>query len=328
MSRTKKKTEKVKKPAKPSAIKRLYQRFRSWETWLDQRQRVCDYSVPVDDTEHTCQHCGSAFVGRYCSQCGKPAHFQRFTWKLMIRNFLDIWGLGNRPMFRTIRDLFWRPGYMIRDYLDGHHLSFFPPFKMLAVWTLILVFIMWLLNTTGVAHYEEGKTFVQGIRDSLGNRISSTTALLLDQLDRVLKFFNDHELYRFIVQNVLVVLAVKAAFRKVSDFNLVETFYSQIYINCQFHILACASMLLTWRIPGYVSLFPYMQGLVPAVLVLTYDFHQLYGLKWKRSLWKTVVTMINLVILYSIILMVIIGILFLVEHFTNPGSASQLMYIH
>lgn len=321
MSKTKKKTKKVKKPAKPSLIKRLYRRFRDWEIRLDERQRICDYTVPIDDTEHTCQHCGSAFVGRYCSQCGKPAHFQRFTWKLMIRNFLDIWGMGNRPMFRTIRDLFWRPGYMIRDYLDGHHLAFFPPFKMLAVWTLILLFLIWLFNAAGISvAAEDEQTLVKSINESLGGKVSSTTALLLDQLDRVLKFFNDNKLYQFILQNVLVVMAVKAAFKKVSDFNIIETFYSQIYINCQFHILACVSMLLTWRIPTYVSLFPYMKGVIPAFLVLTYDFHQLYGLKWKRSLWKTIVTMFNLLILYTIILLVIIAGLFMVEHFTNPES--------
>ena len=33
-------------------------------------------------------------------------------------------------MFRTIRDLMLRPGYMIRDYLSGMQSAYFPPFKM------------------------------------------------------------------------------------------------------------------------------------------------------------------------------------------------------
>ena len=33
-------------------------------------------------------------------------------------------------MFRTIRDLILRPGYMIRDYLQGMQMAYFPPFKM------------------------------------------------------------------------------------------------------------------------------------------------------------------------------------------------------
>ena len=61
-------------------------------------------------------------------------------------NFLDILGLGNRPMFQTIRELFVRPGYMVRDYLNGQRQRYFPPFKMLAVMALLLVFVTWLTN--------------------------------------------------------------------------------------------------------------------------------------------------------------------------------------
>jgi hypothetical protein len=53
-------------------------------------------------------------------------------------NFLDIWGLGNRPMFRTVMELFWRPGYMVRDYLNGHRNFYFPPFKLLAIMVVFL----------------------------------------------------------------------------------------------------------------------------------------------------------------------------------------------
>ena len=38
--------------------------------------------------------------------------------------------MGNRSMFRSLRDLVLRPGYMIRDYLSGMQSAYFPPFKM------------------------------------------------------------------------------------------------------------------------------------------------------------------------------------------------------
>ena len=167
---------------------------------------------------------------------------------------------------------------------------------------------------------EEVVSFTQGITESMGNKMSETTSFLLAQIDRVLEFLDEHLLYSIIVQNILVVLAVKAAFRKISDFNLVETFFSQIYINCQFHILAFVSMLLTWRILDHYSLFPYMVGLIPAPLVLTYDFHQLYDVTWKRALWKTIVTTFNVLILYTIGATILIAVLMLTEHFTNPAS--------
>lgn len=298
-----------------------YGKFRQWVLSVEERQKNDMPPIVTRDTAtYVCPHCGTEYSGAYCPKCSMPSRWKRFNWKLLFLNFLDIWGLGNRPMFRTIRDLFWRPGYMIRDYLRGHHLSYFPPFKMLAVWTLILMFMMWLLGNNAV-DANDAKSFSDGyLASQFDNKMSAITTMLITQIDRILAYLDDHMLYSIIAQNILVVLAVKSAFRKVSDFNLVETFFSQIYINCQFHILAFVSMLLTWHVPEHYSMYPYMVGLIPAPLVLTYDFHQLYDITWKRALWKFIVTTINLMILYFIVILVIIAILYLVERFSNPNS--------
>ena len=318
-----KKSKEQKQPKKLKVVKKntWYRNFRAWMLRLERRQMNDTPPLVLRESENqVCQHCGTEYTGAYCPKCSMPARWHRFNWKLLFLNFMDIWGLGNRPVFRTIRDLFWRPGYMIRDYLRGHHLSYFPPFKMLAVWTLILVFMMWLLGNNAVDP-KDAKSFSDGVLASTFDRnLSATTSMLLEQIDRILDYLNDHMLYGIIVQNILVVLAVSWAFRKISDFNLVETFFSQIYINCQFHILAFVSMLLTLRIPEHYSMFPYMVGLIPAPIVLTYDFHQLYGVTWKQALWKTIVTTINLLVLYTIVILIVIAIIAIVERITNPGS--------
>ena len=54
----------------------------------------------------------------------------RFSFKKAFMLFLDVWGMGNRSMIRTIRDLMLRPGYLIRDYLSGMQSAYFPPFKL------------------------------------------------------------------------------------------------------------------------------------------------------------------------------------------------------
>ena len=65
----------------------------------------------------------------------------RFSFKKAALLFLDVWGVGNRSMFRSIRDLMLRPGFMIRDYLSGMQSAYFPPFKMfflLAAFSLVV----------------------------------------------------------------------------------------------------------------------------------------------------------------------------------------------
>lgn len=322
---TKPKPVKKPKKAKPNP---LYTKFRKTVLQLEERQRNDKPVVFVRDTEsHVCKHCGTEYVGGYCPKCSMPARWQRFNLKLLILNFMDIWGLGNRPMFRTIRDLFWRPGYMIKDYLRGHHLSYFPPFKMLAVWTVILVFLIWLIpHLFGGA--AETVTQSVGFEDTINvseinnHNISSTSKTLFEQLDRVIEYLDDHMLYRIILQNILIVIAVKWAFRKYSDFNYVETFISMIYINCQFLIIAIVEALFTWKVPEMGDFVPYMMelGSLTIPLVLTYDFHQLYDVSWKTALWRTIVATFNLLVLYVIIASIIIAIFSLVEHFSSAAD--------
>ena len=91
-------------------LKEKYRRFREWQ------QKP--YQVkPLSAKEHDCTTCGTHYKGNYCPRCGQSSKIGRYSFKNAFLLFLDVWGLGNRGMFRTIRDLIFRPGYMIRDYL-------------------------------------------------------------------------------------------------------------------------------------------------------------------------------------------------------------------
>ena len=105
------------------SLKEKYQWFREW-----QKQ---PYQVkPLSAEEHDCATCGTHYRGNYCPRCGQASTVGRYSFKNAFLLFLDVWGLGNRGMFRTLRDLLLRPGYMIRDYLQGMQMAYFPPFKM------------------------------------------------------------------------------------------------------------------------------------------------------------------------------------------------------
>lgn len=86
--------------------------------------------APLKEVSHVCASCGTSFEGNYCPRCGQSAKIGRFSFKKALLLFLDVWGLGNRGMFRSIRDLILRPGFMIRDYISGMQSAYFPPFKM------------------------------------------------------------------------------------------------------------------------------------------------------------------------------------------------------
>lgn len=104
-------------------LQNKYRRFREWE---QQPHEV----APLSEEQHVCATCSTHYEGNYCPRCGQSRKIVRYSFKNAFLLFLDVWGVGNRGMFRSLRDLILRPGYMIRDYLRGMQMAYFPPFKM------------------------------------------------------------------------------------------------------------------------------------------------------------------------------------------------------
>lgn len=204
--------------------------------------------------------------------------------------FLDIWGLGNRPMFRTMGQLFLRPGYMIRDYLSGHHLRYFPPFKMLAILTILLAVVVWLRGAT-----LQNVLWSPDLLSISSDANNNITRLYI----AVMGYFRTHTLYRILLQNVFVVLAAWIVFRR-HRLNLVETVFSQIYINCQMQLVAIAWVLLTGRISN-ADFLPYAVPDIVALLLLFYDFRQLYNL----GIWATIWRMLLFLLLTTLIVLIV-----------------------
>ena len=58
-------------------------------------------------------------------------------------------------MFRSIRDLMLRPGYMIRDYLSGMQMAYFPPFQMFFLLCTLSILVDTGLNIQGINRAEK-----------------------------------------------------------------------------------------------------------------------------------------------------------------------------
>ena len=126
-------------------------------------QKVPHRVKPMTKDEHVCPTCARQYVGNYCPQCGQSSKIGRYSFKNAFLLFIDVWGLGNRGMFRALRDLFLRPGYMIRDYLRGMQMAYFPPFKMFFLIFTLSLLVDSGLNIQGVnrIEHEEHDSYVE-----------------------------------------------------------------------------------------------------------------------------------------------------------------------
>ena len=271
----------------------MNKKLRLYRKKIQQQRRESLPPPPADNSAHTCANCGEHYHGRYCPQCSMPASWKRMTLKSLTMGFLDIWGMGNRPIFRSIEQLFLRPGYMIRDYLAGHHLRYFPPFKMLAVLTVLMALAVWLRGAQESTSLWSPEALDDAVLDHL--------------LSAVLGYFHDHTLYRLLLQNVFVVLATWMVFRR-RGLNLVETTFSQIYINCQMQVVAILWVLITGNIIT-ANLLPYAVPDIIVLILFFYDFRQLYRLKTWATIWRILLMLLLVVLMFAVALIILMTVL-------------------
>ena len=282
-----------------------YRNCKAWNLNLDRRlQQHNTAPDSIDETERECYNCGQHYVGRICPQCGQAGTWSRYTWKQAILNFLDIWGLGNRPMFRTLREMFWRPGYMIRDYLNGHRQFYFPPFKLVAVAVLLLIFVGWLTGThnlsplsfltelTGlneVDGWEGVKEFVQSHLAHTDFKISSSLFSIICALVWFVLFLSKNMLYEWLFIGAIAVICIWIAFKNKNRYNFVETYIFLTYVLALFLICMIPFTLLLWLNRSCAVVSPILHSCSGFVLVLyiiavcyliLLVFKQFFGLSW------------------------------------------------
>lgn len=104
---------------------------------------------------HICQNCGDEYVGNYCPTCGQTYKVKRFDLKNitkeLIMNAIDL----EHGFLRTFLELFWRPGYMMRDYLNGHRIDYSKPFKTIFVLATIYLIAAHLLDPASFVKQKE-----------------------------------------------------------------------------------------------------------------------------------------------------------------------------
>ncbi|MCR4810038.1 MAG: DUF3667 domain-containing protein [Prevotella sp.] len=305
-------------------LKEKYAEFRQW-------QKIPHTVAPMPDVEHDCCTCGTHFTGNYCPRCGQSARIGRFSFKSALLLYVDVWGLGNRGMFRNIRDLILRPGYMIRDYLSGMQMAYFPPFKMF----FLLATLSFLISSGLNIKFEnklatDTSSDTSDIRiestDSIANVDSHSTAIAKDTegklsseeemkaeklkksgerikaLGRYLtefqrKFPNIFALFWLMVFSAFLYIF----FRKCPAYpgmRFSELVVALVYTSNMYSIYSNVSDFLCISSSG-LSAMLFLLNLVP--------LHQLSGYSWKRLIFITIIALVMLAAAMAAI--IILGVL-------------------
>ncbi|HEY6640784.1 DUF3667 domain-containing protein [Povalibacter sp.] len=85
-----------------------------------------------------CRNCGADLNGKYCASCGQPAHIHRALTSLGHDILHGVFHFEGK-VWRTIPELYLRPGRLTRRYIDGERAKFVSPMA-LYLFTVFLTF--------------------------------------------------------------------------------------------------------------------------------------------------------------------------------------------
>ncbi len=83
-----------------------------------------------------CINCGTLAEGKFCPDCGQKMDEKRFTFSTLPEEFLHGFFHVHHGLFFTIKELFIRPGEMLRGYIAGKRIVYFNPFTFLVLISL------------------------------------------------------------------------------------------------------------------------------------------------------------------------------------------------
>lgn len=278
--------------------KRLKERFRQFREWEQQPHQV----APLSEEMHECATCGTQYQGNYCPRCGQSARIGRYSFRKAALLFLDVWGLGNRGLFRTLRDLLLRPGYMIRDYLRGMQMAYFPPFNLFFLLFTLTLLVDTGLNIKGVnlhkqkeeirvqAAAEEEKAQALALEDTLKTFPAERQERIRTYYRRM-HYISNVGLYQYEAQELLVCLLlfsgplwlVMRHCPAIPDMRLSECFVAMVYISDMLLIYFLIPSLFCLDSVG--TFFFQLLGLLLTIIPLK----QLSGYSYWSTVWRVVV---------------------------------------
>jgi len=107
-------------------IEKFGDRFSTERRVLAHREEFIRGAVSTEN----CLNCGEVLRGQHCAHCGQRAKVRVLSLGSLLRDvFGDITNFDSR-LWRTLKPLAFKPGYLTAEFLKGRRVHYTPPFRM------------------------------------------------------------------------------------------------------------------------------------------------------------------------------------------------------
>ena len=267
-----------------------------------------------------CLNCHTEFIGNYCPSCGQPASTQRFTVKKALMATLEVWGMGNRSLPRTVLHLIYRPGQMIGEYLDGKRMPFFPPVKMLFVLCIFFAVESSLLGEKTISEQITSSMNDEALKKNLTENTNNTvvnfngkkisTEEMMMTVKDIVVWMDQHKAVELICLHSFFMLFAWMVFRKSPTrpkSTMAEHFFTQVFMSGQMMALSIIYLPIFSNGKEDYAFYPLPWWLLFALFV--WDYKYIFGYKWRTTIRKVIVIHFLSIVLFISIAGIIAGLL-------------------
>ncbi len=261
-----------------------------------------------NDKECVCLNCGTTFVGNYCNRCGQSANTHQYHFKKVPENiagglFHVEEGFGN-----TLLNLLYRPGYMIKDFIQGKRVNYIQPFHMLFVLAALYLMVSHLVepmisddilqkdmieNTMAApdADEEEARAIIENVKTRMSNALGDNKWLV--HIAHLLQHsIEDNRAVQDILFLPFTAMLTMLVFRRKGKATYQYSYTEYLIMEA---FICCQTLLITFL---YLPFNP--TGTEPVCLTLLFELYaykQIFQLGWFNTMWRLFLTYLYLILL-------------------------------
>jgi hypothetical protein len=104
--------------------------------------------------DRPCLNCGDETVGLFCPRCGQRKVDVRVSLRRMLMEVMEDQLSVNSTLPRTLGAMFFRPGHLTREYVQGRIVRYIPPFRLYLVSSLVFFVVLPFIADPGKVQRE------------------------------------------------------------------------------------------------------------------------------------------------------------------------------
>jgi hypothetical protein len=93
-------------------------------------------SIKETPARSRCFNCSAHLDGRYCANCGQPADSHIPSAAQFVHQTIETVTHADSRLWRTLKLLWFEPGQLTLEYIEGRRVSFLPPVKLYFVFSV------------------------------------------------------------------------------------------------------------------------------------------------------------------------------------------------